>query len=368
MRRSRIALFAALLPLFLAGLVSVGSPVMAAQRWRSIGPHPDAGRMPTAAGRTVHVLHGYKGLLFAGYGDHGDETGPIEMTPFDPKLGRFLGSELTYSAEWVQGFREIKGKLFAPSEDPPTVGEVGTRDMRPGIDYAVRSPSGRWREFDAVSSRHIFDIVPYENDLFLSGAYLTDVTELPGQGAGGQGAAVWRSTDGGKTWSLSLVQPGTPLHRFTIAPIYDGNLYVQDQAPGSRSWVWDGSVWLPGPDLFTTRGTGITTVGWRWQVFEDRLVYLWAPTEDDPRELLIFDGAAVESPVEWRAWDIVVYGRYLYALSVDSQIRRTKDLESWEDVVAAPIDATSLAVFDGHLYVGAREAAMYAMPLPKPTG
>src|SRR5688572_31689862 len=55
----------------------------------TIGTHPGATAQNTNTGKQIATLFPWNGKLFAGYGDYGANTGPIDIYAFDPDSQSF---------------------------------------------------------------------------------------------------------------------------------------------------------------------------------------------------------------------------------------------------------------------------------------
>jgi len=333
----------------LALLLLASAPPAFAQpppaRWVEVGVHPQAARQPTAIGRTLAALEAWHGQLYAGYGDYGDNTGPIGISPFDPATAAFTQVHVS-DTEAIQNWRAIGDQLWAPATD-----------RRKDADFAVGEP---WRDARPIGTTHAYDIVTIDgDDLWLAGS-------------SGVRAALWRSLDGGATWALAQAEgPASGIQndfaRYYFAGVLGGRLYVQADdfygAPHARSRIFDGSAWADGPNLLWG------SMGWRPLAFGGEMVYQGS-AQGGP--LLRFDGSApVRRAVGWNASAVTVAGDMLYVLrqrfpagadGLDRAVVRTADLESWEVLEApAPDGARSLAVLDGSLYAGATEARLFGL-------
>lgn len=310
-----------------------------------VGTHPQAAAQRTVTGKTLAALEPWKGRLYAGYGDYGDNTGPIAISPFDPVSGSFEQVHLS-DTEAILNWRPIGDRLFAPSTD-----------RRKSADYSVGEP---WADVGSINTTHAYDMVSLDgSDLWLTGSQ-------------GSNAAVWRSLDGGGSWKRMLaVGPDSGIKddfaRFYFAGVLAGRLYVQaDNFYGdtqARSQVFDGSGWAQGPNLLPSSG-----MGWRPVSFGGQLIYR---SFERGGSLLRFDEEITRQTVAWNLPDFTIDGDTLIALTSRMEpgvgwkpgpIVRSRDLESWEALAAPPpADATSLAILEGRLYVGAKEARLHRL-------
>lgn len=301
------------------------TPPAEAQEWI----HPQAAEQPTGRGKAIKTLVPFQGDLYAGFGDYGANTGPIAINPFDLASKTFEGPFFADTEE-IEAFRDLDGRLFVPHAD-----------TRAGADYSVRSGSG-WSQHDAFASLHVFDAAETPGSLWLCGS----------SGANG---TVWRSTDGGATWQLSLSVPPWSGQAADYVRIYfcaaiDGELHVQPHAlyaATPASWVFSVDAWSQAPPL-----TGGYAPGYHGEVFKNELVYqsFW-----DGFLIRLSGNPEVVSPIALE--DYAVAGDRLYGLTRDT-VLSTTDLTTWETVADPPESATSIAYADDSLYVGTHHATI----------
>ena len=324
--------FACLLALFVAALFLATRAE--AQEW----VHPQAAEQPTARGKTINTLARFQGDLYAGFGDGRANTGPIAINPFDVASKTFEGPFFA-DTERIEAFRELDGRLFVPHTDTQV-----------GADYSVRSSSG-WSQHDAFASLHVFDAAETQGSLWLCGS-------------NGVNGTVWRSTDGGDTWQLSLSVPpwsgqaGDYVRVYFCAAVR-GELHVQPHslfAPTPASWVFSVGSWSQAPSL---TGGG---PGHHGEIFNKELVFqssLFKELDFQSSldgDLLTLSGnyqAVSPEPLE----DYAVAGDRLYALTQD-KVLSTPDLKTWKTIAHPPGSATSIAYADGSLYVGTDHATI----------
>ena len=302
----------------------------------SLDKNPFAAAQPTPVGRYLHTLHGWRGELYMGYGDYDENTGPIEISAYNPRRSSY-GTKLRFPTEAIELFRPIGDRLYAPAIDP--------RGDGPSAAVAVGEPDGRWSNNKNVWMTHVFDVATFDGtDLWLVGS--RDI----------QAIAV-RSRDGGGTWetALALAPRGADgdFARFHFAFVHGGRLYVQaqDRRGGMfpRSKVFDGSGWTDGPNLQPIPNTGAKPLA-----FAGEIVYFGA------RGVMAFDGRAVRlaRAPQSRIHDLVVADGVLYVLD-GREVLGTQDLASWVPVATAPPETTSIGVLDGYLYAGTAASELF---------
>jgi hypothetical protein len=320
----------------------------------SVAVHPDATTQPTATGRTLATLTSFHGKVYAGYGDYGANTGPISLRAFDPRTHQFSDPLLHSETEAIYIFRTLTDRLYAPHIDPSGNATNGGYAVLDDLVSADRTP---------VRAVHIFDIATLTgSDLWMAGS-------------DGNDAVIWRSDDGGKTWSESLREAPTnvPFTRFYGLIAFRGKLITQKSEYGVQvSKVFDGSKWSAGPNLLPPGG-----ILWHPEVFADRMVYQTNHAGIRASPLYCFDGQHTEialSPkavgqsgrgAEQGVYDFTITGDRLYTLAVDEQVQVTRDLKEWRVLaVRPPKQARSLCVCDGRLFIGGTGGEIYEAPLP----
>jgi hypothetical protein len=313
----------------------------AACTWQRLALHPEAAAQPTATGKALMALVPWRGRLYIGYGDYQANTGPIDITVWDPALGRFVTVH-TSDTEAIYNYRAIGNSLWAPATD-----------RRTRADYAVGEP---WRDERPVTVAHAYDIATLDGrDLWLVGS----------AEGGAYPATAWRSRDGGASWSVGRESAGTG--RYYFAAVYHQQLYLENwwERPLGPSEVFDGAQWTAGPELLPAGGHGF-----RPMVFSDRLVYAAKQTLETPHaelsatpnRLLAFDGQAARVVLDRELLDFFVDEREVMVLDTAGAIWRTTDLARWSRLVsAAELHPRSIAILDGALYVGTRDAQLYRL-------
>lgn len=310
-----------------------GKPATASE-FVQLGVHPWAAAQPTVMGKQLVELEVFDGKVWAGYGDYGANTGPIAIAPYDPGAGTF-SLRLEADTEAVYNFREISGKLVAPSTDP-----------RHSADFALGDP---WSQHGPLNATHVFD-----------SATLTG-TDLWMVGSQGNDAVAWRSLDGGTTWQESTrATPTIGFSRFYFAAVVGGGLHVQEfnshTGPASASRVFRGSGWTDGPSLLTNGG-----VGWAPVPFGEGVVYLNSG-QGIGGSVYYFDGTTVTTIGS--GFDIAVEGGEVLLLSYDGEILKSSDLRRWRTVARGPADARSIARDGSMLYVGTASSGLWSYELP----
>ena len=136
----------------------------------------------------------FDGKIFAGYGDYGEDTGPIQLRYFDTTTGLFGDVLSALNTEAIFRIRNIGSQTYALTTDP-------LEQMTGGYHFSVGSSNGLlWSAMDGLAGLHFYDLASYESNshLFLAGSGgPTDtlnamVYEKPG----------WRRKIGRSRWTL----------------------------------------------------------------------------------------------------------------------------------------------------------------------
>jgi hypothetical protein len=339
--------------LFLALAIAALWPAAAAATVVETWTHPQAsvetcrqvGCDPTRA-RTIHTLLWFDGKLWSGYGDGVLNTGPTALTPLTPSTDTW-GTATSLPTEEISQLRSFNVRgvdtLYVPFTDP-----IGLSFGGP--DYASGVSS-----FSAVhkfGAAHVFDMAqrPGRNDIWACGS---DNDSNDG--------TVWRSTDGGSTWSqVRAAAPPDPS---------DPDQYVRFYSCG---WVKKVFYALPSSDLpetFMPVHTFKPGVGWSTTAqsssihmhdahsYAGKLVYLDKRLSDNSAPVMSVNSGSITS-LGISAEDLSQDGFILYRLS-GTAVYSTVDLVNWNVEATAPADATSLEVIGGTVYVGTSESEIH---------
>jgi hypothetical protein len=332
-----------------------------------LATHPQAAVQSTAEGKILMALQAWSGKLYAGFGDYGTNTGPIAITPFDPTTNTFAAApSVSDGTEQIALFRVLNGKIYAPSIDPhdasaPSYDAVGTSDGK-----WVANP---YTAATGLTIQHVFDMTTLSgSDLWIAGS-------------NGDDAVVYRSADGGSTWTKSLdIAVSGNAERFYGIGSFGGKLYVQASQTDSAntavypmeasSHVFDGTNWTKGPNL----GSGYYF--WHPEVFAGKMIYLNNCACNGGGYGTLYGmtstGAVqVYSSAIGGVYDYTVDGSTMYVLGTSGKVYSTVDLTNWYLQRTGPTNAHSLAVLNGQLYVGTGDSKIYEASVntsPTPVG
>ncbi len=324
-----------------------------------VATHPQAAAQPSAASKYLTTLKSWNGNLYAGFGDTGLNTGPITINPFNGSgftsaLSREQLPSCTVDTpteacnadtEKISMYREIGGKLYAPSTDP----------RGSGADFAVATSTGvgtaKWSNPVAVNAAHVFDMVTLTgSDVWIIGSAYDST------------AAAWRSVDGGASWNMSLSVPPRQVEgctgnfaQFHTAMAYKGKLYAQalDRCASIPLKVFDGTSWSDAniPGLAYTHKSDI---------FGDKAIFMnSAAGTSSVAQLKTFDGTSVARVCGCNIIDFTIDNGTVYALTYENRVLKSTDLNAWTDIAAAPSVARSIALLNGTIYIGGSDSAIY---------
>ncbi len=190
--------------------------------------YPPAAAQSTSFGRTIGAVGRMGDNVFLGYGDYSANTGPVDVAQVD---ATDLRAEPTaalsdFQSEQIILFRRLAdGRVMAPSVDPR--GSVGGH-------IAERAIDGTWAEhLDVITEGglHIFDVVegPEPDLMFAAGSGYEVGT------SGDSGAALYKSTDAGATWTLDYIIAGpnaAESNRFYWIAVVGDTVYARNSETG----------------------------------------------------------------------------------------------------------------------------------------
>jgi hypothetical protein len=319
--------------------------------------------MAMESGRRIRTLATYSGKVFYGYGDYTNNAGSIparvgvDVAYYDPTTGGFGVSYNSFRTEEINTFRTINGALHVPAIDPAALAKPN--------ESVVSNRTGTWAlPAQGVAAAHVFDVATSNGtDLLLSGAAVARDTTTWSDARG----VVWRSTDGGDTWTESLSQTDTnPAYRDGYERIYwmgqiGNHVYTQasqgNRGPALPMMRFDGTSWSKvttsgTPPIYrVNRASKVLSAGnriftldeWRLVAFDGTRyvdVPLRTASEGFPASITLGDNGMLYVFMNNSTQAIV---------EVDPVTLATR--RSWTNTTRAVFDVTNLAVLDGQAYL-----------------
>jgi hypothetical protein len=312
------------------------APVASAETVTTVA-HPSVQAQPES-GRYVKDL-GLQGTrLYIGHGNYSANTGPIDLAWVDTVTGA-TGVDRSTPTEELNTFRTIDGRLYAPWIDPKGCGTC--TPVNGGYSTTAS-------DVHAFQAAHVWDVAKVGSDLFIAGT-----------AAYNDGAVIYRSTDGGATWTRSLAEasPGgaTGWERFYWMGVIGGKLYAQAAhkdytGAGTSSSdmfpmrVWDGTRWAKARGTLPLISEASNVESFAGKIYTTRGIY-------NGRRV-----TALGAP--FTVQDFHQSGGRLYAIGSAGELAYTTG-GAWVTIpgafVSAGKSALSVAVVGGQAYVGTRD-------------
>ena len=174
---------------------------------------PVVAAQPTEFGRTLNLLGVMDdGTILLGYGDWNLNTGPIDLLGLDPDTGIVTTLVNDVPTENISEARKLNdGWWWLPSIDP-TYQPMWTQDR---ASLVTNAPAGTWTVLPVTiyglpPMVHMFGVAQTsDGTLHACGARRIMVSEGNTFNQEYGAAVVWKSTDGGVTWTESLAYLGS---------------------------------------------------------------------------------------------------------------------------------------------------------------
>lgn len=334
--------------------LSSAAPAQAISEPVLVASHPSIVSEPNAAARWIKDLAVKDGKVYMGYGNYSVNSGNTDLAYYDTATGG-TGVAGTTLSEEVNTYRSFDGELYVPWIDPTLCATCGPA----GVNGGFSSSNGGWHDTYVFPASHVYDFNKYGNDWFLAGTGAHNTN----------GAVIYRSTNGGATWTLSLAEASsggniTGYERFYWMAQAGGKLYAQaahkDYSSSNTGElfplrVWNGSSWA--------KVKGKTTLG---HISEASNVESFNGKIYTSRNQ-VFDGSRVVSAgAPFTIADFYKDGSRLYIVSSTGQVAYTTGT-GWTTLpgVAVPAgqEARSIAVIGSSVYVGTKAGTLYRSTL-----
>ncbi len=390
------------------GLLSGGQSAAVAP-FVCLGTHKLASQQPVGEqvpfyGRELHALHPFKGSIFIGYGNAGDNTGPITVTRYTPPVTEPTGApcsdkflpvieDFVAHTDEIDVYTSLNDRLILPFVDRRDVSSV--HDL--AIGRYVGGPPG-WSAqsipaSDVVATPiHVFGAFvrpDRPSEYFLSGASATAAPDLidgidsPIDPVKKESiGTIWMTLDGGRTWRM-ITEPVIPGPRLTEPTKPIGFRCYGMGAIGQNVYVGCSSgYYLIKPGAKTLVPAGIDAVARdvagmpstatniaHGANFDGRLVFLnvYGFRTKVRKEVPVFghafafDGTTTQQIHAEPAHGLAVWGDALFLLGEQGKVFRRTDLDSgeFELIADGPDNSVSMTVLDGSIYLGTATSELW---------
>lgn len=324
-----------------------------------------AAAQATAVGQELHQVTVYDGRLYASYGDYGANTGPIDVISLDlANTAAGFTSEATLHTEETWLYRNAGSRQFVSYIDPQGYGD-GTQGQ-----LAIAATPGTWRIVTNVTPVpiHVMACCETADGIFLFGA--ANEPDPPNGGA-----TVWRSTDDGATWTVSLAPRPDPTNgaRFYAPMLYGDVIETQLVTSPTVVYRWEGASWSvvadQAPGSVVAEAVPFTYLGTAFQFClndskpQGHVVDSQWHIRTQAADAAVRDTITATIPVV-RARGAVVDGAYLYLLDQDGSVWRAADDLVWTRLFTLDLIPASLAVDGTTAYFGTADSKVYSTPIP----
>lgn len=197
-----------------------------------LGVHPKVAAQPAGSGGTfVRHFFPYQGTLFIGFGDWGQNTGPIALCGYDLVSGEPVTVFESAPTEAILRIRQIDGHLYVPWVDP---------EWYYGPGGFTTDASGTWENVQCAEMVHTFDVQKFADKFVLCGSTLLATDDQRASGCvwtqvdgewvrtyhGPDDSRVYRMIQsGGKLWAMAQRDNGT---YGPLVSTVDGITWVED--------------------------------------------------------------------------------------------------------------------------------------------
>ena len=314
------------------------------------------------ASRSIKTLKAHDGKIFMGLGDWNDNTGPVKMVYYDTTDGKIKSSG-TILDEAVQLFNIIDGTIYTTGCDPREGWGYGSY-------YTYEKGSNSWKQHRIKSGWiHVFNIVKYQENLFMCGSTTVDSKATP----------IQISKDGGKTFeNIKIVKDGTQLPydgnlRFYNLVVYNNKLYgycYYDPYDGiyeydAQNNQFNYISFLPRPEV-PEYGLNVSAnynyIYFKNAIFNNKFIFVSGTTLLTSTDMRNF--TEIPSKTQDVVTDVAINGDTLYSLcykhnenkTYTVRIYSTKDLTNFNLVYEFNTNTlpSSFEYYDNSLYIGTR--------------
>lgn len=322
-------------------------------------------------GRYINVLRNFQNRVYIGFGGDNAETIfggylPLAIRYLDEndQLSVPQGALLSQEMDQMEVFQ---GSLWIPAEDYEG-------DEYRKCDFLF-CQQGLFRLPERAS--HVYQVAEYNGSIYMVGS----IGFFPNCDG-----AVWKSSNGGNSWSISLrlpvvdINPELSCGRIGLIGVTDNRLFIQPYQ--FENIIIDGEIGAAFefellPDVYqldqnewSKLSSNITLqeigFGGRSVSYLGKMVFIDRGYAGGGR-LVAFDGST-KTIITSGVISYTVFGGQLYVLLNDWSVRRTDDLSRFEFLVSgAPSNSISMEIANGAVYVGTTNGQIFKSLLPVPS-
>ncbi|MGL1937033.1 MAG: PQQ-binding-like beta-propeller repeat protein [Fibrobacterales bacterium] len=159
---------------------------------------PELSGQTSTRGQQIWDLEEYRGHIYIGMGDYGDNTGPIDIVAYDPASNSFVTSLSNAPTEATEYIRNINNNLYVTMTD--SKGWTGPAFV------GVQAGSNSWQQSSTLpSTAHTFDITEFGGRVYVTTGDWQDGGSHPGATVpANETARVYSSGDFGSTWQVEV--------------------------------------------------------------------------------------------------------------------------------------------------------------------
>lgn len=306
---------------------------------------PDPNKRP--ATNNVTSLLAYDGRLYLGYGDWGNNRGPVDFVAYNPLSGTLIREMIDVPEEGIGGWEVgSDGRLYVPGIDAMESSTFGNVYVRDAVGWQKRRT--------VFDGNHTGNVVFFQGRLYITGLF--DVPDYPVATVSDNLGASWKyerlNFEDGWGTSLTSVVHQIPT-RFGVRPTEF--LYAEI---ARQLYRFNGTQWSRVEGIYSS-----TKVSLQGILFVKALDGVYALDGITQYEIP-FLREEIAPNLRERFW--AVNNEWTYFMKESSQgnqwtLYRTQDMLNWQMVgpvnLPAGVEYDCIAFSHGRLYVGAGVAS-----------
>jgi hypothetical protein len=336
-------------------------PISSQATFTAVATHPDASILynPGTSGAALKGIRAYNGKLYMGYSendaiviksgcppqdwyatfnpddDPDDGFCRMKLRYYDPATGAVSSPQATFKSQGMNTLEVANGNLYALATDPD------------GPDDYIKCTTSSCTTGNAPGAIHVYSITNIGSTLYMAGSAGSDAT-------------IWKSINGGNSWSFFFQRGPTPADpndfaRYYNIGAYTGKIHVHatdfNSSDPTFSDIFTGSVRNSGPSLFPGHFSGRSNKEFAGKLLGIKL-----------SKLFEYNGTSASNFYTPPIYDYAISNGQVFVLNTSAfgaHVYRSKDLNTWHWVDKAPDTARSLELLGGKLYVGTNDSRLY---------